>query len=85
MRKSYGTNRVWFYRPDLYWDGWKTFNPFMYGHDEFARRTLCIGWGFTGQIVLAVWECNEAETCWGEMEAIRGEDDFHEDADYEYA
>lgn len=48
--------RVWFYRPQWYWHGWKTFLPFMLGHDEYAHRVLVFGWTITGRMLIAAWE-----------------------------
>lgn len=47
--------RVWFYRPEWYWFGWRTLIPFWLGGDEFNRRTVVFGWSITGQIVIALW------------------------------
>jgi hypothetical protein len=59
-RKKAG--RVWFYRPELYWFGLKTFRPFKFGHDEYARYTAVFGWAFTGRIVVAFRDCGDP-TC----------------------
>lgn len=55
------TDRIWFWKPQRYWFGWRTLIPFMYGHDEFARRTLLFGWTITGRIIIAVWGCGDPE------------------------
>lgn len=47
--------RVWFYRPQLHWRGWRTLLPLSRGGDEFWRTTLVIGWVVTGQVVVALW------------------------------
>ena len=60
--------RIWFWKPQWYWFGWKTLIPFMYGHDECARRTLLLGWTITGRIIFALWGCG-SEEC--EREAAR--------------
>lgn len=49
--------RVWFYRPQLYWCGWKTLIPFFTASDEYGRRTVCLGWMITGQVVIAYKTC----------------------------
>lgn len=49
--------RVWFWKPSWYWFGWKTLIPFLYGHDQYARRTLLFGWTITGRVIIAVWGC----------------------------
>jgi len=70
--------RVWFYRPEWYWYGFRTLIPFSYGHDEFACRVLVFGWSFTGQVCIAVWGCGDPE-CQADAERyireIRGGDD----------
>lgn len=40
-------NRPWFYKPYLDWK----WSPIWFGGDEFMRRTLVIGFPWTGQIV----------------------------------
>lgn len=47
--------RVWFYRPCLYWFGWKTISPIYIGGDEWNRWTLMLGWTVTGRVVIALW------------------------------
>ena len=54
-------SRVWFWRPQWHWFGWKTLIPFTYGHDEYARRVLVFGWAPTGRILIAVWGCGDPE------------------------
>lgn len=54
-------SRIWFWKPCWYWFGWKTLIPFLYGHDQYARRTLLFGWTITGRIIIAVWGCGSAE------------------------
>lgn len=71
-------SRIWFWKPQRYWFGWQTLIPFLYGHDEHARRVLCFGWTFTGRVLIAVWGCGDpeceadaAEVRLQEMEAVR--------------
>lgn len=64
--------RVWVYRPEWYWYGWRTLIPFTYGHDEYARRVLVFGWSITGQVCLAVWGCGDPE-CKADAERTRQE------------
>lgn len=71
VRREDKARGVWFWKPSLYWFGWKTLIPFLYGHDEYARRTLLFGWTITGRIIIPVWECDEAEQCWDEAEYAR--------------
>lgn len=52
-------NRIWFWKPQWYWFGWKTLVPLYYGHDEFARRTFMFGWTITGRVIIAVWNCGD--------------------------
>ena len=54
-------SRVWFWKPQWYWFGWRTLIPFLYGHDQYARRTLLFGWTITGRVIIAVWGCGDAE------------------------
>lgn len=56
----------WFWKPQWHWFGWKTLIPFSYGHDEYARRTLLLGWTITGRVIFPLWDC--------------GDRDCHEDA-----
>lgn len=46
--------RLWFYKPTIWWYGWRTFVPVWLGGDEWGRRTLVIGWNFIGQLVIAI-------------------------------
>ena len=48
--------RIWFCRPYF---GLPSQWPISRGHDEYARFTLVIGWGFTGQIVIATGPCGD--------------------------
>ena len=54
-------DRVWFWKPQWHWFGWKTLVPFSYGHDEYARRVLVLGWTATGRVLIAVWGCGDPE------------------------
>lgn len=54
-------DRVWFWKPCWYWFGWRTLVPFFYGHDEYARRTLLLGWTVTGRVIFALWGCGDPE------------------------
>lgn len=60
--------RVWFYRPQMDWD-WA---PIRRGHDEFARNTICIGWPFTGRLIITTGPC-------GLEECVRMRDKMLED------
>ena len=46
--------RVWFHTPG---ETYNRVSPLWVGNDEYHRRTLVIGWGFTGQAVVALWRC----------------------------
>lgn len=52
---------MWGYRPQWYWHGWDTLLPIGYGHDEYARRVLVIGWIITGRICIPLWGCGDPE------------------------
>jgi hypothetical protein len=54
--------RLWFWKPQWHWFGWKSLLPFQYGHDQHARRVLVFGWTVTGRILFAVWSCGD-ESC----------------------
>jgi hypothetical protein len=55
--------RPWLYRPELHWFGWKTLLPAWLGGDEWCRRTLVVGWNFTGQVVIPLRYCRGCEHC----------------------
>lgn len=55
--------RVWFYAPELHWYGWQTLLPWIWGSDEWHRRDLALGWGFTGRIVIALWKFKRPCDC----------------------
>lgn len=57
--------KFWFYKPSLFWDGWRTFVPLHLGGDEWCRRTLCIGWYITGQIIIPFRACPGGDGCGG--------------------
>ena len=52
---------IWFWKPCWYWHGLSTLVPFLYGHDEYARRTIMLGWTITGRVIIALWGCGSAE------------------------
>lgn len=52
----------WFWKLQWHWFGWKTLVPFSYGHDEYARRTLVVGWTITGRVIFPLWDCGD-EAC----------------------
>jgi hypothetical protein len=54
-------SRAWFWKPSWYWYGWTTLIPFVYGHDEYARRTIMLGWTVTGRVIIALWPCGDRE------------------------
>lgn len=53
--------KIWFWKPSWHWHGWTTLVPFVYGHDEYARRTAMFGWTITGRVIIALWGCGDAE------------------------
>lgn len=61
LKEARSGSRAWFWKPQWYWFGWKTLIPFAYGHDEYARRTLLLGWTVTGRIIIALWDCGDEE------------------------
>jgi hypothetical protein len=64
-------DRFWFYRPEWYEGAW---SPVYVGHDEYSRRTLMLGWPFTGRIVIALGYCGDAE-CYAESLRMRDEEE----------
>ncbi len=50
--------RVWFYRPTLNRGRW---SPLRFGDDEYHYKTLVLGWEWTGQVVVALWEFDNAD------------------------
>lgn len=66
--------RIWFWRPQWHWFGWKTLIPFMYGHDEYARRTLLLGWTVTGRVIIPLWFCGDEKCLTEGIEAMRVEE-----------
>ena len=61
LEEARKANRVWFWKPQWYWHGWTTLLPAYIGHDEYARRTLLIGWTVTGRIIIALGDCGRPE------------------------
>ena len=53
--------RIWFYKPQMYWHGLSTLLPVTTGHDDYARYTLMIGWTITGRIIIALGDCGDEE------------------------
>lgn len=53
--------RIWFWKPQWHWFGWRTLVPAHYGHDEYARRTILLGWTITGRVIIALWNCGDEE------------------------
>jgi len=60
--------RVWFYRPQWYWHGWRTLVPFYRGGDEWDWHTVVLGWTVTGRVVIATGRCFQAGRCAERME-----------------
>lgn len=54
-------SKVWFYKPEWYWPGWRSLMPIRLSHDEYSRQTLVIGWHVTGQIIIALRYCGDKE------------------------
>lgn len=55
--------RVWFWKPQWYWHGWKTLVPFFTGGDEYDWHTVCIGWTITGRVIIATHPCRGTGKC----------------------
>lgn len=64
---------LWFYRPERYFPSWRGLIPFSIGHDGYARRTVVIGWTFSGRIVIALGYCGKQDCYVDAVEGIRGE------------
>lgn len=62
MRRPLRT-RVWFWKPELHWYGWRTLHPWFTGGDEHDWHTICLGWNFTGRIIIATRACPGTGTC----------------------
>ena len=52
---------IWFWKPQWYWHGWRTLIPVYYGHDQYARWTVMLGWTITGRAIIALWGCGDPE------------------------
>jgi hypothetical protein len=56
-------SRIWYYKPELYWFGWRALVPWARSHDEYSRETLVLGWNFAGRIIIALGYCGD-EDCY---------------------
>jgi hypothetical protein len=63
-------SRIWAYRPELYWFGWRTLLPLRTGADEYLRHTVVLGWTITGRIVIAYRDCPGPGICRKLREAV---------------
>lgn len=61
--------RIWIYRPQLWWYGWRTLLPVQRGSDEHNRSTIAVGWTITGRVIIA----------YGSPRPYLERDDFDED------
>lgn len=52
---------IWFWKPQWHWFGWSTLSPFLIGHDQYARRTLVVGWTVTGRAIIPLWFCGSGD------------------------
>jgi hypothetical protein len=52
--------RPWFAKPGDYYTRW---SPVWLGGDEYCRRTLVLGWGFLGLVIIPLAECRGCEDC----------------------
>lgn len=55
--------RVWFYKPQWHWFGWKTLLPAFRGDDEWDWHTVGFGWTITGRVIIATRRCPQAGRC----------------------
>ncbi len=60
MRRPLRT-RVWFWKPQWYWHGWKTLSPVMFGDDQWHYKTLVLGWTVTGRVIIALYEFRDGK------------------------
>lgn len=74
FREEFFDFTPWVWKPQWHWFGWKTFLPFSVGHDEYARRTLVVGWTITGRVIFPLWYCGSGECLNESLEAIRNGD-----------
>lgn len=65
----------WFWKPQRYWFGRGTLLPFMVGHDEYARRTIVVGWTVTGRIIFPLWDCGDPVCRREAMQALLDEEE----------
>lgn len=59
MKKpAYYPSKVWFWKPEA-----RILRPFPFwiGHDEYARKTLVLGYPFTGRVIIAYKDCQSDE------------------------
>lgn len=50
----------WFAKPGSYITRW---SPVWLGGDEYCRRTLVLGWGIFGLVIIPLRECRGCEDC----------------------
>lgn len=55
--------RIWFWKPQWHWHGWKTLIPFFRGGDEYDWHTVCLGWTITGRVIIATRHCPGTGRC----------------------
>lgn len=51
-------HRIWFWKPEWHWFGWRTLVPFYRGGDEWDWHTVVFGWTITGRVIFATRRCN---------------------------
>jgi hypothetical protein len=59
--EGYTAPRVYFWKPERHWYGWRTLWPVWTGEDPDGVRTLLLGWTVTGRAVVRLWECKDPE------------------------
>ena len=63
------SHRVWFWKPQLHWFGWRTLVPFYRGGDEWDWHTIVLGWTITGRVIFATRRCSGDGRC-GDIEVL---------------
>ncbi|KQP63121.1 hypothetical protein [Nocardioides sp. Leaf285] len=56
-------DRVWFWKPQWHWWGWRTLVPVFRGGDQHNWHTICLGWTITGRVIIATRPCPGTGRC----------------------
>lgn len=62
MGRNPWKKRIWFYRP-YRGIGWWNLRPVWFGNDEFHRKTIVLGFPWTGEAVIALWHFKQPCEC----------------------